>query len=276
MRGQQAVNGTPGISWHRRILGAAIAAAVIAGGALLGPSAANAATPLSTAVARILADTNALRAAGGLAPLVENSAMDAVAQNWSAQMDANGALTHNPSYSSQIPSGWTSAGENIASGYSYDTVVAAWHGSAGHYANIMGNYTDIGIGFVELNGATYITQDFGRYPGHVTSPTPAAPPPAAAPAAPASPAARPAAPPAAAPSSVAPQTPVPPAGSMPVGAAPHDATPPPHAAVAVPSESCLRCGLHQRRIAKGFARMFRTVSPMSPPQRHVPPRAAPR
>ena len=272
------MNGTPRIWLSRRIIGAAIMVAVIAGGALLGPSAANAATAIPTAVARILADTNALRAAGGLAPLIENSAMDSVAQNWSAQMDANGALTHNPNYSSQIPSGWTSAGENIASGYSYDTVVAAWHGSAGHYANIMGNYTDIGIGFFELNGATYITQDFGRYAGHVTTPAPVAPPPPAAPAAApaaAPPAAPRAAPPAAAPSSAAPQTPVPPAGSMPAGAL-HGATPPPHSAVAVPAETCLRCGLHHGRIAKGYARMFRTVSRMSPQQRHVPPLGAPR
>jgi len=126
---------------------------------------ASAAVSAATAVAQILSDTNALRAAGGLPPLRENSRIDTVAANWSAQMGASGNFIHNPSFSSQIPAGWTGAGENIASGYSYTTVVDAWHHSAGHYANIMGNYTDIGIGFyVTSSGQTYYTQDFGRYP----------------------------------------------------------------------------------------------------------------
>lgn len=160
---------------------------VVAAGLFVMPTSAQAATTVAvpTAVAKILADTNALRAAGGLAPLVENSAMDAVAESWSLQMYTAGALTHNPGYSSQIPAGWTSAGENIASGYSYDTVVAAWHASAGHYANIMGTYTDIGIGYYELGGQTYFTQDFGKYAAHVTAPPPPLTPPSTPPVAPA-------------------------------------------------------------------------------------------
>lgn len=101
--------------------------------------------------------------------------MDTVAQNWSAQMYTNGAMTHNPNYSTQIPSGWTAAGENIASGYSYTTVVEAWHQSAGHYANIIGDYNAIGIGYYEANGQTYFTQDFGKYttvPSPVQAPSP--------------------------------------------------------------------------------------------------------
>lgn len=126
---------------------------------------ASAAVTAATAVAQILADTNALRAAGGLPPLRENSPIDVVAANWSAQMGASGNFIHNPNYSTQIPGGWTGAGENIAVGYSYTTVVDAWHHSAGHYANIMGDYTDIGIGYyVTSSGQTYYTQDFGKYP----------------------------------------------------------------------------------------------------------------
>jgi uncharacterized protein YkwD len=250
-----------------RIVGLAVAIGVIAGGLFAAPLSATAATSVSvpTAVAQILAQTNALRAAGGLAPLVENAAMDAVAQNWSAQMFANGALTHNPQYSSQIPSGWSGAAENIASGYSYDQVVAAWHGSAGHYANIMGNYTDIGIGYYESNGQTYVTQDFGRYASHVTAPKPVSPP------APAPPAAAPVAP--AAPPPPAPRTAAPPGASNPVAAppaaAPSAATPAPTAPVVTSQERCVRFGIHHRcigsvivephltkhRIGKGFARV---------------------
>lgn len=176
----------PRTKFGHRFVNVTLSICVVAAGLLVMPTSAQAATTtVPTAVAKILADTNALRAAGGLAPLVENSAMDAVAQSWSLQMYTAGALTHNPGYSSQIPAGWTSAGENIASGYSYDTVVAAWHASAGHYANIMGTYTDIGIGYYELNGQTYFTQDFGKYAAHVTAPPPAPAPASTPPVAPA-------------------------------------------------------------------------------------------
>jgi len=152
------------LSSIRRRLAGTIVATVAVIGAILVPMSAQATTvSVADAVARILSDTNALRAAGCLAPLTESTEMDSVAQTWSAKMFAAGALTHNPSYSTQIPSGWTAAGENIANGYSYTTVVEAWHQSAGHYANIMGNYNAIGIGYYESNGVTYFTQDFGRY-----------------------------------------------------------------------------------------------------------------
>ena len=151
--------------------------------------AASAATSVSTsvAVAQILSDTNALRAAGGLPPLVESARIDAVAQAWSGQMGTSGSFVHNPSYSTQIPSGWTKAAENIASGYSYTTVVEAWHQSPGHYANIMGDYTDIGIGYsVTPGGQAYFTEDFGKYATHPdpvpsSTPTPTATPASAAP-----------------------------------------------------------------------------------------------
>jgi len=141
----------------------AMVAVVLGAVAVPQPAQAAATVTIADAVARILSDTNALRVAGGLAPLTESTAMDTVAQNWSAAMYAAGSMTHNPNYSTQIPSGWTAAGENIAMGYSYTTVVEAWHQSAGHYANIMGSYNAIGIGYYEANGQTYFTQDFGRY-----------------------------------------------------------------------------------------------------------------
>lgn len=134
-----------------------------AGPAVALPSASRVA--VADAVARILADTNALRAAGGLAPLVSNPSLQSVAQNWTGQQAGSGVMSHNPSYGSQIPGGWTNAAENVAKDYTYATVTEGWHQSPGHYANIMGPYTDIGIGYVEANGHRYFTQVFARYPG---------------------------------------------------------------------------------------------------------------
>ena len=80
-------------------------------------------------------------------------------------MSTSGSFIHNPNLTAQIPAGWTAAAENIAAGYTPTTVVEGWHGSAGHYANIMGGYTDIGIGYsVSASGQGYFTQDFGTYP----------------------------------------------------------------------------------------------------------------
>jgi len=144
-------------------------------------SPASAAVSTETAIQQILADTNAIRAELGLRPLIRNAAMDVVAGNWSSQMATSGTMVHNPNYSTQIPSGWTRAAENIAYGYTYLSVVAAWKGSPGHYANMTGNFTDIGIGYVDRAGQRYFTQNFANYSrpapaGPVATPSPGAAP----------------------------------------------------------------------------------------------------
>ena len=132
---------------------------------------------------------NQARAEQGLGPLQLNSSISSVSSAWAEQMAANGAMTHNPSYSSQIPGGWTKAGENVAQGWpSPSAVHNAWMNSAGHRANILGDYTDIGISFLTMNGTTWAVEDFAKYGGSVPPPAPAAAPapaPAPAPAAPA-------------------------------------------------------------------------------------------
>ena len=92
-----------------------------------------------------------------------------------------GVLSHNPQFSAQIPAGWSRAGENVGEGFPTPRAMFdGWMKSPGHRANILGDYTDIGIAFVTLNGRTWGVQDFGKYPGHVgpAVPQPAAPPPA--------------------------------------------------------------------------------------------------
>lgn len=167
---------------------------------------------------------NDARAANGQAGLLRNAAMDAVALKWAQQMAASNSMVHNPSYSAQIPAGWTRAGENIAMGQPTPTAMhTAWMNSPGHRANILGDFTDVGIAFITVNGVTWGVEDFGKYPGHVGQPAPPAPapapaPPAAAPvaAAPAPPPAAPAPPHAAAPAAV----PAPPAPSATPSATP--------------------------------------------------------
>ncbi len=152
-------------------------AVLIALGLSLAPSAAASAAPADD----IYALVNQARWANGQAGLIRNPAMDQVAANWAATMAANGTMAHNPDYASQIPGGWSAAGENVAQGHPTGAAMHdGWMGSSGHRANILGNFTDIGIAFLSSGGTTWGVQVFARYPGHV-GPAAPAPPPAPAP-----------------------------------------------------------------------------------------------
>jgi len=164
-------------------------------------------SPASAAEADTLHSlVNQARAANGLGALSRNGAMDAVAVNWANQLAANGTLSHNPSYSSQIPGGWSAAAENVAQGHpTANSMHDGWMASSGHRANILGNYTAVGIAFVAAGGTTWGVQVFARYGAAVPPPAPAAPAPVPAPA----PAAPASAPPVSAPAPLAPAAPAP-------------------------------------------------------------------
>ncbi len=134
-------------------------------------------TEITDAGLRILADTNAARTTAALPPLTRNPAMDAVAQSWAEQLARAGTLSHNPSTGSQIPAGWSRWGENVAQGYTFRSVVGGWLGSTGHRANILGDFTDIGIGWVVAGGTTYAVQVFAKYATRTAAGVPTTPAP---------------------------------------------------------------------------------------------------
>jgi hypothetical protein len=172
----------------------------------------------------IAALVNQARASAGLPGLIHNPSMDSVALQWANQMGAANSMTHNPDYSTQIPSGWSRAGENVAMGQPTPSEMhTAWMNSAGHRANILGDFTDIGIAFVTVNGTTWGVEDFGKYAGHAGAPAPAPAPTAAAPVA-AAPAAQAPAPVAKASVVKAPVA-APPVAAVPTAATPTAATP---------------------------------------------------
>jgi uncharacterized protein YkwD len=137
---------------------------------------------LASARAVILDETNAARAAAGLAPVTEDADLDAVAQGCSETQAANGVMAHCEGYYTRYPAGWTRASENVASGQSVADVVDAWLASPGHRANILDPAaTHLGIGYaLGADGRTYFTQNFAAYPAG-SRPEPA-PEPAPAPA----------------------------------------------------------------------------------------------
>lgn len=149
--------------------------------------------------------TNQVRYDAGLSTgYARDARLDKVAMAWAQQQWKNGAMSHNPNYSTQIPGGWQRAGENVASGYTYTQVVPAWVASPSHYANLVRDYTSIGIGYYEADGRRYWVQTFAKYPGTTVPKRPAAPSPAAPSPAPTTPA----------PASGYPAEPAPPAGAV--------------------------------------------------------------
>jgi uncharacterized protein YkwD len=161
----------------RRLTGA-LAAVLLAASALLIPATSAAAAPADD----IYALVNQARAANGQGSLARNGSLDQVAAAWANQLAASGVLAHNPSYSTQIPAGWSRAGENVARGQVDGAQMhSEWMASPGHRANILGDYTDVGVAFLAAGGTTWGVQVFANYPAPVVA-APAAPAPVAAPA----------------------------------------------------------------------------------------------
>ena len=111
--------------------------------------------------------TNQERSKHGLQPLQVDQALSKVAREKSRDMATNNYFAHNsPTYGSpfdmmnQFEIDYRTAGENIAKGQrSPQQVVNAWMNSEGHRANILnGNYTHIGVGYVEQGN--HWTQQF--------------------------------------------------------------------------------------------------------------------
>jgi hypothetical protein len=155
-------------TWAARI---AVIVAIAIGLGLPGLQPASAASP--TDEQGFVDLINQARAAQSLAPLRLNVGVVTVARAWSDHMSSADDFRHNPNYASQMPAGWSRAGENIAWGSGGSGTVDALHtalmNSPGHRANILGDYTDVGIGVTVVNGKMWVTEDFGKYASSASS-----------------------------------------------------------------------------------------------------------
>ena len=116
----------------------------------------------------LLSRTNSDRAANALDPLAWNDQLGGLAQGWSDHMATTGELVHQdldalrqtPSYS-----GFSALNENILKGactLTASQIEAAFLSSPAHKANILGNFTAVGIG-VKCNGTSlFVDVVFGR------------------------------------------------------------------------------------------------------------------
>ena len=118
---------------------------------------------------------NQERTSRGKRPLIFDVQIRDVARAWSDQMASTGNFVHNPNYSKQIPTGWTQAAENIAWGSGSNASVAVIHqalmNSSGHKANILGDFTRVGVGVTVRDGKMWVTQNFGKYSGDPIPPS---------------------------------------------------------------------------------------------------------
>ena len=128
-------------------------------------------TGVSSIEQKMVAMVNEDRAAAGLPALKIDTGLTKYARLHSQDMSANNFFSHtspsNGSFSERLRNsnlGFMGAGENIALYGSVEKAQAGLMASDGHRANILGNYTHVGIGIVynEAKGAYYITQWFGR------------------------------------------------------------------------------------------------------------------
>jgi uncharacterized protein YkwD len=166
-----------------RVLALLLVALVLTGVAAT-PASAASATDEQDFVNRI----NQERASQGRRALTVCAAMVDVARAWSdheANRNAGDTMGHNPSYTTQIPSGWKSAAENVAWGSGSNATVAVLHqslmNSPTHSTNILGDFTHVGVG-VTLTGSgsslqMYVTQNFAKYPSDTGCAASSTPPP---------------------------------------------------------------------------------------------------
>ena len=104
---------------------------------------------------------NSHRSANGLSALSRNSSLDAEARAWSQQMAAQGSLSHSDLGRFLPP--WTSVGENVAVGGSVSSIFGGLTASPGHNANMLGDFTHIGVGvWVDSSGTLWTTHVFTK------------------------------------------------------------------------------------------------------------------
>ncbi len=106
---------------------------------------------------RVVELTNVERAKSGLSPLKMDNDLSKVAKLKSQDIQSKGYFDHtSPTYGSpfemmkQFGISYRSAGENIAKGQrTPEEVVNAWMNSEGHRKNILGDFTHIGVGYLD-------------------------------------------------------------------------------------------------------------------------------
>jgi uncharacterized protein YkwD len=150
-----------------RVVIALATAVVVVGGAAMGTAAPAAAAPNTMSAQLAVAFEWAIdveRGRVGLGPLVVDPTVSQQASEWSGGMALFNTLVEDRLYvaemSSAVPA-MTRYGENVGVGPTAASIEAAFMASPPHRANMLGNYTHVGVGvFVAGNGMVWVTERF--------------------------------------------------------------------------------------------------------------------
>lgn len=110
---------------------------------------------------------NAQRGGAGKAALIYDANLTRDARAWSAVMAPTNSIFHTKSLgddTARSMPGWKRAGENVGRGWDVAGLHRAFVNSPGHYANIVGDFTHVGVGVVYVADRTYVTFRFAKGP----------------------------------------------------------------------------------------------------------------
>jgi putative cell wall-binding protein len=110
---------------------------------------------------------NEARFQAGLPPLGVLPVLRDLGRIHSARMAARGTLYHNPDLRTDVTArvpDWQRAGENVGTGGDVASLHQAFMNSPGHRANVLGDYNYVGLGVVEVDGVTWVTEVFVKAP----------------------------------------------------------------------------------------------------------------
>lgn len=147
--------------WIARFLALLVVLSVMVPVLVAGPLA-NQASATTGQEAEFHSLLNGERAGAGLPGLANDPAAAQLARQWASTMAAQSRLRHNPELAEQVTASvtadWQRIGENVGVGYSVRSLHDAFMASAGHRANILGDFNRVGIGVVnEGSGRMWVT-----------------------------------------------------------------------------------------------------------------------
>jgi hypothetical protein len=132
-----------------------VTALLLAGAA---PASARPAAPdLEQELVRLI---NRERAAAGRSTLRVELQMTRIARDWSTTMRGRGALSHRPSLGAVVDGDWRRLGENVGVGQEIARLHRAFMDSPGHRANVLGDFTGVGVGVVQDGSRIWVTANF--------------------------------------------------------------------------------------------------------------------
>lgn len=104
---------------------------------------------------------NSYRSANGEPALKRDGSLDSYARSWAKKLAQSGSLSHS-NIGSLIPP-WSAVGENVGKGGSVQGIFDALKASSGHRANMVGDFTHVGVGvWRDADGVLWTAHVFTR------------------------------------------------------------------------------------------------------------------